>query len=100
MVTSNIETLFCSGKMYKPADLRNFAISQVWNLLKFDDIIVPKFLKNHIQVRDDYRRRGFIKNFEYSLIKKNGQTLPISATAVIFEDQNIVRTFTIFRDMT
>ncbi|KAI9119119.1 hypothetical protein K1719_009794 [Acacia pycnantha] len=28
MVTSNSETLFCSGKLYKPGDLRNFAISQ------------------------------------------------------------------------
>ncbi|XP_028760403.1 endoglucanase 2-like isoform X2 [Neltuma alba] len=28
MVTSNTETLFCSGKLYKPKDLRSFAISQ------------------------------------------------------------------------
>ncbi|KAK4280928.1 hypothetical protein QN277_012480 [Acacia crassicarpa] len=28
MVTSNTETLFCSGKLYNPGDLRNFAISQ------------------------------------------------------------------------
>lgn len=29
MLTSQTETLYCSGKLYKPVDLRKFAISQV-----------------------------------------------------------------------
>lgn len=33
MLTSKTEVLYCDGKFYKPTDLRNFAISQVFNLL-------------------------------------------------------------------
>lgn len=33
MLTSKTETLYCSGKHYKPADLRKFAISQVCSSL-------------------------------------------------------------------
>lgn len=30
MLTSKTDTLYCTGKDYKPADLRKFAISQVY----------------------------------------------------------------------
>lgn len=38
MLTSQTEFLYCSGKMYKPVDLRKFAISQVCMHLLENDI--------------------------------------------------------------
>jgi hypothetical protein len=40
MLTSQTENLYCSGKMYKPIDLRKFAISQVCMSYKITSIII------------------------------------------------------------
>jgi len=43
MLTSQTENLFCSGKMYKPVDLRIFAISQVCISIKMTSIILYSY---------------------------------------------------------
>lgn len=65
-----------------------YTLEEVIGKMKFTDIITPKSLKTFNENFPGFKEKGWIKNLEFELIRKDGSILPILASATAIKDSD------------
>ena len=62
-----------------------YAREEVLGRMKFSDIITADSLKVHQQIFPDFKARGWVRDVEYDLIRRDGTVLPVSLSATAID---------------
>ena len=64
-----------------------YAREEVLGRMKFSDIITADGLKVHQQAFPEFKKRGWVRDLEYELIRKDGTVMPVSLSATAIRDE-------------
>ncbi len=60
---------------------------EVLGRMKFSDIITADSLKVHQQVFPEFKARGWVRDLEYELVRRDGTVMPVSLSATAIKDE-------------
>ena len=64
-----------------------YAREEVLGRMKFSDIVTADSLKVHQQVFPEFKARGWVRDVEYELIRRDGTVMPVSLSATAIKDK-------------
>ena len=64
-----------------------YAREEVLGRMKFSDIVTADSLKVHQQVFPEFKARGWVRDVEYELIRRDGRVMPVSLSATAIKDK-------------
>lgn len=64
-----------------------YARKEVLGRMKFSDIVTADSLKVHQQVFPEFKARGWVRDVEYELIRRDGTVMPVSLSATAIKDK-------------
>ena len=64
-----------------------YAREEVLGRMKFSDIVTGDSLKVHQQVFPEFKARGWVRDVEYELIRRDGTVMPVSLSATAIKDK-------------
>jgi PAS domain S-box-containing protein len=65
-----------------------YSRQEVVGRLKFTDLITPESLPTFYATFPDLKARGWVKNLEYDIVRKDGTTFPVSLSGTAVTDRN------------
>jgi PAS domain S-box-containing protein len=64
-----------------------YAREEVLGRMKFSDIVTADSLKLHQQTFPEFKARGWVRDVEYELIRRDGTVMPVSLSATAIRDE-------------